>query len=601
MDNYFDASYSQQIQLPPTPVDDSIFIDPFLSHYGPAAFSTSPQLNTFHHSYSDGVSPILSGYEAQHIVPPHMKERSASSNSAPSQPVFETRSELSIIREESPVTLPFKNKPDDGDWHTSGLDCIPPESTMTSSSIPRSFTDMQVYGISPRMQYLLDYYDKLICPVLITLDGPMNPYRRHVFPLAMQSVGLQNAIAALVTNNMRMRNLPEVKRLADSNARKRRDSMESLSLSIRRPTPEEMHYKAQSVELLNSQLTDRSKARDDSILATLLILCLFHVCDSGFSKFKTQLAGVQKLLKMRGAVSTEFVGWVHMFFAWFDVMTSAVNDREAQINTDSLKCVEHASESMAAEQFSGCDGRLFKLIARLSRLNLLSQSRPVRDMSNVEPRPPPPRKYDGTGDISLLQFDHLDGNGWARPVVQNDPSAPDNRHTFWKEWKEIRDGLEAVQFQDLYSGMGASSLSIPEQDLVHISESFRYSALLYIERLARPLLPSASNNFANLVACAVSHIAQIGVNSCVTKFLLWPLFVIGSESVSESDQDLIRSKCVEIHRESGFFNNLSVLEVLERIWREGDINPYFNNDCGGTQVLRWSKAMNRVDGEYIVV
>jgi len=609
--NFFDASYSQQqIQFSPTPIDESPFLGPFFSQYGPASsYDASPTLlNPFQQFYAGGASPCLSMYDVGHqIMSPHLPESNGTLNAAPPQSVFENRAELSPHHEEAPAHLPFEDIRKYGDMDMDEVEGITPNSTLVSLSIPRSFTDMELYGLSPRMQYLMDYYDKLICPVLVILDGPTNPYRKHVFPLAIQNIGLQNAIAALVTNNMRMRSLKEVKALTDGSARKRRDSGDSLPISIRQPTSEETHYKAQSIELLNAQLADRSKARDDSILATLLILCLFHVCDSGFSKFQTQLAGVQKLLKMRGATSSEFVGWVHMFFAWFDVMTSSVNDRETQISTDSFEHMQRAPNSSAAEQFSGCDGRLFKLIARLSRLNLLSQSRPVRDMTNVEPLPEPPRKFDAYADPALFQFDLLDGNGWARPVIPDDPSAPDTRTTFWKEWREIREQLEAVQFQDLYSSNSttpaSSSLSIPEQDLVHISESFRYAALLYTERLAYPFLPSSSSNFADLVSRAVHHIAQIGVNSCVTKFLLWPVFIIGSECVLEADQDLIRSKCVEIQRESGFYNNLSGLEVLEKVWREGEVEWYFGNNNGGCvgQALKWRKAMNRIDGEYIIV
>ena len=77
-----------------------------------------------------------------------------------------------------------------------------------------------------------------------------------------------------------------------------------------------------------------------------------------------------------------------MFFTWFDVMTSAVNDREMQIKGDSLAMLDYSANLGALEQFSGCDGRLFKLIARLGRLNLLSQGRPVRRQSGfASPRP----------------------------------------------------------------------------------------------------------------------------------------------------------------------------------------------------------------------
>ncbi|KAK3094268.1 hypothetical protein LTR53_019490, partial [Teratosphaeriaceae sp. CCFEE 6253] len=103
-------------------------------------------------------------------------------------------------------------------------------------------------------------------------------------------------------------------------------------------------YKQMSIDQLNLQLSDSRSAYDDSVLATLLILCLFHVCDSGFSKFKTQLAGVQKLLSLRNpSVQSDFTGWVEMFFTWFDVMTSTVNDREMQIKGESLDMLDFSA------------------------------------------------------------------------------------------------------------------------------------------------------------------------------------------------------------------------------------------------------------------
>ena len=81
--------------------------------------------------------------------------------------------------------------------------------------------------------------------------------------------------------------------------------------------PKNITIRKQSIALLNKKLVDFEGSQDDSVLATLLILCLFHVCDSGFTKFKTQLAGVQKLLSLRDRnVRSEFVGWIETFFTW---------------------------------------------------------------------------------------------------------------------------------------------------------------------------------------------------------------------------------------------------------------------------------------------
>lgn len=443
---------------------------------------------------------------------------------------------------------------------------------------PRQSFNLQTYNIAPRMCYLLDYYDREICPVLVASDAASNPYRRLVLRLSMESAGLQNAIAALATNNMRMKGVRKSIKIESKES-----SKELISASMGQPSAEEQHYKARSIELLNEQLADHHRASDDSVLATLLILCLFHVCDSGFSKFKTQLAGVHKLLRLRGRkAQTEFVGWVEMFFAWFDVMTSAVNDREIQINSESLDLMNLSSDLGALEQFSGCEGRLFKLIARLGRLNLLSQRRSVRRASDSS--------WQGSGSTierttSIDSSQNLDGDR---------QETNDERVDFWNEWQDTRERLQAWE---LHPPPGQQAAM--QRDMSHISESFRYSALLYTERLANPTICSSSENIQKLVRQALFHIGEIGVNSCVLKFMLWPVFITGTECVDEKHRDTIRDRCIEIMKESGFYNNVSGLEVLERVWQASE-KEAVPQRCGA-QAFRWRQAMDRADGEYIVI
>jgi hypothetical protein len=504
--------------------------------------------------------------------------------------------------------------------------------TQTDSNglaIPPSL--MPTFNLSPRMQFLLDYYDKAICPVLVAFDGPTNPYRMHVMHLAMWNEGLQNAIAALSTNNIRMRNAIEAKRIGFEEGTLPDHAYASITAQELRdmhgePTPEELRYKSMSIEFLNAQLADPTRAKDDAVLATLLVLCLFHVCDSGFSKFKTQLAGVQKLLSLRDrSIQSNFVGWIEMFFTWFDVMTSCVNDREMQVRGDSFDMMNLSANLGALEHLAGCEGRLFKLIARLGRLNLLSQNRPVREQVDPTPRPSPQIKR---RDYYSLPWDRLDGNGWGTPVTETPPSpkpatgafgraiSDDTRHEFWGEWHDIRSRLQEWEL-DLVPASPTSppianmcnastaALDHSQRDLLHISESFRYSALIYVERLANPNLPSTALTFQNLVAQSLFHISHIGITSCVNKFLLWPLFITGTECVDENHRAIIRQRCVEIQRESGFFNNLSGLEVLERVWREDNrISPKTADNVPhhiGGQAFRWRRAMDRVDGEYVIV
>ncbi|KAF2130900.1 hypothetical protein P153DRAFT_365532, partial [Dothidotthia symphoricarpi CBS 119687] len=442
----------------------------------------------------------------------------------------------------------------------------------------------------------------------------------HIIHLAMRNEELQNAIAALATNNMRMRGGIEGRRLSFSQDYRLIPDHAYSQMTARElremhgePSSEEKHYKTTSIALLNKKLVDVSGSQEDSVLATLLILCLFHVCDSGFTKFKTQLAGVQKLLSLRDrSVPSDFVGWIETFFTWFDVMTAAVNDREIEVQGESLDMMNLNANLGAMEHHSGCEGRLFKLIARLGRLNLLSQDRPVRDNDETPQSSPRPRKQ---RDFYSFSYGDVDGNGWGTPIFERPnpltSARDDPRSEFWTEWNDVRFRLQQWEFGapgempagscDATSSMLA--MSPAQAALLHISESFRYAAMLYIERLAHPTIPAGARNFQNLVSQGLFHISQIGVTSCVNKFLLWPLFIVGTECVDPEHRAVVRQRCVEIQRESGFFNNLSGLEVLERVWSEDD--EWVEGDLQGPfgtvqQAFRWRKAMDRVDGEYIV-
>jgi hypothetical protein len=494
---------------------------------------------------------------------------------------------------------------------------LPNHTNEWNVTIPRSIDATGFDHLSPRIKFLLDYYDKAICPVLVAFDGPQNPYRKHILHLAVSNKALQNAIAALSTNNIRMRGLKELNRFGiDPFDHLTADEIRDMHSD---PNPEELRYKSTSVTLFNASLKNAISSVDDANLATLLVLCLYHVCDSGFSKFKTQLAGVQKLLSMRDRRRgvSEFVGWVQMFFTWFDVMTSTVNDRETQVRGEALDMLDLSANLGALEHLAGCEGRLFKLIARLGRLNLLSQNRPVREPSQLyTPRPSPGMK-------PAKDYYSLDGNGWCSPVPNSPSFAPDTaiptfdpRHEFWTEWHNIRARLTSWALDPPHPITPTTSPIPTDSDTAsirHISESFRHAALLYTERLGSPHLPPSAPLIQSIVSTSLAHISAIPVNSCVNKFLLWPLFIVGTECVHAADRDIIRMRCVEIMRESGFFNNLSGLEVLERVWAEDDTGEGAGfGSCGGglevpmlsalgAQAFRWRRAMVKADGEYIVL
>lgn len=508
-----------------------------------------------------------------------------------------------------------------------------------------SMTNSFANETSPRISFFLDYYEKIICPSVVVIDSPSNPYREHILALASTSRSLQHAICALSACNLRMKRkqslgqdhwrqqpleLEFLDRINGGTFRSqipRRTSNHPLSPDAQ-PTDsslqEEYQHRSLAVQLLNQQLSDPSKARHDCVLATLFILCHYRMCESGVAQFRTQFAGVKKILGMRDSgLESGNWGWMETLFTYFDGITASINDREAQLRGGYLEMIAAPTNpNHSLENLAGCDAILFKTIGKLGRLNMLSQHRAVSSETYDIPlparqRPSPPRPRPGLAGQALVDFYSLhahnfDGNGFASTLdddasfphlaTLSEPTHDDLRSTFWQEWKAARTALQEWEFDPsrLLATLPATPSPTQLRDFGYISEAFRYSALLYTERLACPSLPSSHLNFQNLVSQVLFYVTSLEANSAAEKFLLWPLFVCGSECVNELQQSIVRTKCREIMGRSGYLNNLAGLEVLEKLWAERNGAGNEGRDGFGGP-FRWTRFMEGQEGEWIMV
>jgi hypothetical protein len=505
--------------------------------------------------------------------------------------------------------------------------------------------------MSPRISFFLDYYEKIICPSVVVIDSPSNPYREHILSLSSSSKSLQHAICALSACNLRMKRkqslghdhwrqqpleLEFLDRINGGTFRPqmpRRTSNMPLSPDSQPPDSslqEEYQHRSLAVHLLNQQLSDPSKARHDCVLATLFILCHYRMCESGVAQFRTQFAGVKKILGMRDSgIETGNWGWMETLFTYFDGITASINDREAQLRGGYLEMIaSHSNPNHSLENLAGCDSILFKTIGKLGRLNMLSQHRtvssetytsgiPSNHLRSSPPRPRPGLAGQALVDFYSLHAHNFDGNGFASTldddasfphlVTLSEPSHDDLRTQFWTDWKIARSALQEWEFDPsrLLATLPCAPSAIQLRDFGYISEAFRYAALLYTERLACPSFPSSHLNFQNLVSQVLFYVTSLEVNSPAEKFLLWPLFVCGSECVNELQQSIVRTKCREIMGRSGYLNNLAGLEVLEKLWAErngngmGDAQGMGRDTFGGP--FRWTRFMEGSEGEWIMV
>jgi hypothetical protein len=444
-----------------------------------------------------------------------------------------------------------------------------------------------------KMPFFMDYYKSTMCPSMVFSDGAHNPFRDHIMQLAANSQSLRHAICALAACNLRMKRKLSL-------GQNTRDLSEKFNIleGMSNPEPEdqalteEYQHRNLAVHLLNQQLNDQVKSTDDSVLATILLLCHYRMVESGIAKFHTQFAGVKKILALRAqsAAASAESSWMEALFTYFDAISASINDREAQL----LETHDGQLLPPGAENLVGCERTLFQTISKLGRLNLLSQHRPVRDLSQEELRRsqsplgsslghvskskaggihdpqlrelyniPPQHRFDGNGFGNLLSEEEM-----LASAAYSSVSYDEQRAMFWKEWKDARLALQNWQFDAtaVAASMPGGTTAAQMRDLCSLSEAFRYAALLYTERLASPNLPPSHINFQNLVSQVVYYATSLESGSAAEKFLLWPLFVAGSECVNEVQQGIVRTKCRDIMARSGYMNNLAALDVLERLW-----------------------------------
>lgn len=497
-------------------------------------------------------------------------------------------------------------------------------------------TPPQYFGvgpdISPRLSFYLNYYEKIICPITVAIDSPTNPYRCEILRLASSSPSLQHAICALASCNLRTRRRQSLGQLGQwtaTNVPSTQLSANSIPLDDA-SVAEEYHHRSLAVSLLNSQLSSPDLAKQDSVLATLLMLCHYRMCETGIAQFKTQFAGVKKLLGIRAAAGMSNDGWMESIFTFFDAITASVNEREAQLGEylnlgeqqpagNSWPHAQGGGQQLQQyygyplENLAGCCGRLFKTVAKLGKLNMLSRgvSEDVTDSQlQSQGAAPHPQTYIHPPH-SPNYHQHSAPNSWTdanyssppqSTFSPSPPSGPDTRHEFWALWREIRHALQTWSFD-------SSTLILPTQpraeqirDFGMVSEAFRHAALLYTERLANPTLPSSDLQIQGHVSQIFFYITSLdngdGKGLPAGKFLLWPLFVAGSEACGELERNMVRDRCNGISRRGGYANNMAGLEALERVWRLLDSEEGQRREAFSWERDGW---MKEVEGEFIMV
>lgn len=436
-------------------------------------------------------------------------------------------------------------------------------------------------GQTSSLRRLVDYYDRVIPPVSATFSSPTHPYKTQILRLAAGSEALQYAIAALSVNYMRQRcacagpnpsRQPFSDFFHDEFVRKYsyahnmldagRNQIPFLCLGER--LEREFYFKQVSSKMLNEHLGDLNLRNDDSLRATILVLCLDHVCGMGLANLKRRFASVTKILSLPGDITTTHIKamtWLATMFTWFDSMILAGGPIKGCFTGSSTMTSGINEELRRLGRLAGCNSKLFNIIIKLGRLNFASGD-PLLIQANQAANL-------GFGQISNPAENHYD----YPTVNQNQADAgrvyagTDRLTQFWRERNGIRAELEGWQWEPPVENSSSAKI-MPFQHINsgHVSESFRCAALLYIDCLTSSRMTGMQPRVRSLVKRVVYHVSNVETDVS----LLVPLFIAGLEDPTEQLCHLMGEGCLDLWEDSDFLKNVSALDLSQQLWRVND-------------------------------
>ncbi|OAL27768.1 hypothetical protein AYO22_03310 [Fonsecaea multimorphosa] len=352
---------------------------------------------------------------------------------------------------------------------------------------------------------LIHYYDHVVATVMPWVDGPENPWRTLMLPLAMNSPSLLLAVLALSAEHYSTRSAstwPMNEGFVSSDYRDK--SLELLANDLRTEVSEHASV--------------ARHARASGILATILVLCNLEMirCDSArwhvhWKAARTitrrwtapQLASTVLDDTCRFLVKEAFVYDVFGSSTTFDdddqIPGSVLAEQDAHVFTDWLQLVQEVT------------------CAERRRHRGAPHIQPPLDLANMR--------------VLQERFDY------AR-----------NR------------SLEFSKSLDF----GTPGL---HSDFAVLVDIFHYAGLAYsFQALLDP------QDFAPAIETCVSgvitRIAEIQNKDAYQHDLVWPLFVVGTQSrFNKNTQAFADARLLEVMQSTGFSNCYPALEFLRRFWK----------------------------------
>ncbi|KAK6837549.1 hypothetical protein RU639_001635 [Aspergillus parasiticus] len=388
-----------------------------------------------------------------------------------------------------------QRKPDNAsETTTESNNVIGPTKTLSAATIDEILTLSET-------EKLLSYFDKTLCRALIIdTDYLHNPFRGYILPLAYRDIGILHAVLGLTMCHI-------------TSSGKR----ETENASVARMIEHQLSaLQSLSSLLIKEEIYGLTDDEQDGLLAVVILLVLYDICETGVSSHGVHLTGAGyicgKLARQPKVVTSPRTTFFLTALAWLDVLRAFSGAEKLAYSDNVRRCVLEA-DHFNLETLVGCPVELFYEIGCVLTAG---------------------KQYmDGTLSGDAFQ-DLLDG-----------------AERFFRVWDP-------------------QSIAFPSGDpeWIQLAEAYRHVCIIRVLRFPDTwAVPCEDERIQSSVRSILDASAKISADSAWFKRLLFPLFIAGTETSIPHQKRYIEFCMCEIKKSTGF-PHPAMNELLNRVWDE---------------------------------
>ncbi|KAL2856438.1 fungal-specific transcription factor domain-containing protein [Aspergillus pseudoustus] len=370
--------------------------------------------------------------------------------------------------------------------------------SVLEKQVPEVGDDIKSLLAAEQTKTLLHHYDTFMAPHQIAElgDEKDNPYRAYILPLAKKQIGLLYAVLGLAAVHLG--------KLTDDTTLVKATSVEYRVKAIR----------ALSEKIRKGQNTSLSDEEEDGVFATIQILLLHDIAETGISEHGIHITGAMSVCKSI-LISEGFNGRRQraVFFignlAWLDIIRAFAGTRRLCFTQDFREMIATAS-GHRFELVNGCPREIFLIIGRV---------------------------LDKAKEYKM---------GWTTD-------------------EDFRSTLMSAKFE--LHAWDAKSKTYPSSDprWISVAIAFQFACILHIHRLLNPSQPASSPEIQTAVHEILDATADIPSDCTLIELMILPLFMAGADSLSRHSQYYVLARFREIERRSEMRNPVPA-DLLKQVW-----------------------------------